>query len=1118
MASGVLVFFTTWVAAVLTVAAHLVGVRTLDRLAGPCGGMLHLDIAIAFVGLALGASLAGRRARASARPMRAVAILLGLLALHVTVLPRSVALFAGIFSGTSGPTLGARLPFELLAVGPALLGATLPYLLRSRIHAIPVTSARTGACAAALALGILSAPALTTHLLVWLGEASSGMLLGAVGGALAIAAFWRAPSTPQGEGPPEAAPLGLARDGRLPLGGAAVIGFVGACMWMALRPIVTLAVGSPLLAPPLMGLTLGVGLLAGALLGGYAQSRLREPGRWLSVGLLFFGICLVAAVESLGGLPALAIGADAGTGRSRLLYLGLRLLLLTALPTMFLASTLAGVVRGRASWTGAASDAGAQVATSLGLGALLGAVLMHLAVLPHRGPAGGLLVAGIVALAAAPLLRLLSSRPGRIPGALILVLPLAGLLLVGRVPGALASGPTGIEAALRQRTLPVGLSAPSREALAEVGGDLVGRPPRTAPAMPAPSGPLHALVTPRGTEIVGGDRGTGSVFEDGQARPDEAGVLLGLLPTLLTERTERALAIGYGGGWSVEGLRAGRAIKIDVLVQYGPHFRAERLLMGGPSRFEGDPRVRFHHGPTRPYLAAAAEDAYDVIACDLPPAHQDRGGTLLTTEGLELIASRLAPGGVVSLRVPLGGLASRHLVRIVATVRAHLPTVWIWGLEDGVLLVAAREPLTLEPTRWRTRLEGTSPAARTLLQRARLDTPARVVRRFVVDQTGAERLASGDLQVHADGTPALAYDAAWSALERNRGTDALAALDAHFPPDFGALLPDAATRERWLTDVLRSWHADDARRARFWARGMLSAKGVGFGVSRDALALRAQIAADTNQPVEAASLWRLARQQAPDDAELAAGLVGVLVRAMPSAEQRDATLEEIETLVTRFPDDGPVQAAAARAFADLDAFDRSAKAFEAARAAARKAPAGTGILEARRRLVADRPHADVLAVMQDDPALYEDPDALELYLGLLPALDHGTRREELTAALETLRRERAETARQEGREALHRGAYGEAAALLREALRQGPRQSGAWRQLAVASLLEAASGEPARVAVQLEAAAGAARTALGRAIRWAKEPATMRARAERILLAFGLSTAGLDGAPEADED
>jgi predicted membrane-bound spermidine synthase len=146
---------------------------------------------------------------------------------------------------------------------------------------------------------------------------------------------------------------------------------------------------------------------------------------------------------------------------------------------------------------------------------------------------------------------------------------------------------------------------------------------------------------------------------------------IGALGPLLHDAPRRVLVVGVGSGgtpWAAAASDSTETIRAIEIV--GPVIDVLRELAkanpDGPiARMKADPRWRIEVGDGRRLLARSA-GGYDVIVIDAVPPESSHSGLLYSAEFLELVSSRLAPGGLYVQWAP-----TRRVAETFATAFPH---------------------------------------------------------------------------------------------------------------------------------------------------------------------------------------------------------------------------------------------------------------------------------------------------------------------------------------------------------------------------------------------------------------------------------------------------------------
>jgi len=210
---------------------------------------------------------------------------------------------------------------------------------------------------------------------------------------------------------------------------------------------------------------------------------------------------------------------------------------------------------------------------------------------------------------------------------------------------------------------------------------------------------------------------------------------------------EDALVIGSGVGLTATSLTKIAGVQVDA---YEINQTLRRVMQRHPEGSLGaldNPRIHTIWRDARSGLALDPK-RYDIIIS--APLHLRQAGSsiLLSREYLELVRSRLKPGGVVAL-YSFEGQADQSLL-----VRHTVESVFRYGetFEKGLVTVASDSPIDLDPLRVRNRLR----RAPDLMREARIDLASRGGR--LLDALDSPRLRWGPIPyVITDDHPLVEY-------------------------------------------------------------------------------------------------------------------------------------------------------------------------------------------------------------------------------------------------------------------------------------------------------------------------------------------------------------------------
>lgn len=182
-------------------------------------------------------------------------------------------------------------------------------------------------------------------------------------------------------------------------------------------------------------------------------------------------------------------------------------------------------------------------------------------------------------------------------------------------------------------------------------------------------------------------------------------ILIGLLPSLLHEKPERALAVGLGIGSTAYSMAQDpRLGHVDCVEICGSEERLVASLAKRGSvpsqRLLADPRIDLIAGDGRRWLLSQ-EKPYDIIVVDAVRPNTAYSGNLYSVEFYELVASRLAPGGLFVQWIPTE--------RSLNSARKVFPYMVTGSVPDyfaSRFFIASKEPLFLDAATLRQRFAG----------------------------------------------------------------------------------------------------------------------------------------------------------------------------------------------------------------------------------------------------------------------------------------------------------------------------------------------------------------------------------------------------------------------------
>jgi spermidine synthase len=655
-------------------------------------------------GLALGSFAAGRIADRVRRPLMwfgACELLIGTTALAT---PQGLALLQQAYVRIY-PSLPPSLPvmtlarfaiaFALLLVPTALMGATLPLVIKSSVvrstrigerMALLYGMNTTGAIVGALAAGLFLIPQRGIHG-TFLAAAALNLLIGV--SALAIGtvviATGDAGDDVAGAGATAALTPLDTRRGRLVLWIFAVSGFTSLALEVVWSRVLTL-----FLRPTVYGFALILAaVLAGIAIGSYLVTPFLDRRRpWMAIlaGLeLAIGI---AAVLSFGPLAQMGpVSARLTPALSHVMAEWLVYPTVGSLLAIFPTALLMGLAFpiGLRLWTACGTTGARTLARRLGTfyslnvgGGILGAIVAGFFLLPSFGSQSSLITLGIISFAGG--LLLLAASELRRPAKMAI-----GILATAVFAGCVVTSGDPFEQFVEQRY------RGQRIVWREEGVDA------TPVVLVARDGEVSLTVN-------GNPQASSAPVQSFIHRS------IGHLPMMLHPEARDVLVIGLGGGATAGAVSIHDGVDVDVVELSGSVASASRFLESINYNVLSRPNVHLHIDDGRNFMLLTRRK-YDVVTADVIHPIYAGSGNLYSEEYFRLARSVLKPGGMVVQWV--AGTEAEYNM-IARTFLSVFPNTTVW--REGSLLIGTLEPLhlTRQDFEWKLQVAGRAQGARDL--------------------------------------------------------------------------------------------------------------------------------------------------------------------------------------------------------------------------------------------------------------------------------------------------------------------------------------------------------------------------------------------------------------------
>ncbi|MFN8523782.1 MAG: fused MFS/spermidine synthase [Chloroflexota bacterium] len=721
-------------------------VRLLSLSFGITVHAVTVVLASFMAGLAIGSLAGGRVAERLRRPLVAYAVVeLAVGAVAVATpwafhLLQDVtpALFGAL--GESEPLIfvaRVAISFGVLAVPTALMGATLPIIVKSSLGRSGQVLDRVGLLYAANTFGAISGAALAGFWLIggvgitpsiW-GAAVANALIGL--GALLLHAWVAGDEaralTPAGvaddrrtEGPLAAYPPAVRASALAAYGLGGVVSFALEVVWTRM---LALALDTSIYAFVTMLTMVLVGIAVGsAVIAMFAARRWHWPLVFagLQTGVALGGIW---AVWALSSLPELRAWLEATPGLNRLVSSPLRLNFVVAattiLPsTLAIGATFPVAARIYAAGQEHASERLGQIYAANVFGAIFGSALGGFVLLPALGTQSALLwlSVGSLVLAAALVLSAVDLTPRLRVGT-------AGTLAA--VFFVLWAVHPDLYAAMFRARFPDATVEWYREG-------------------------LESTVT-----VVKAPDGIRTLYTNSRGQANDEPVLVGYhrriahTPLLVRPNTADVLIVGLGAGHTAGSILQHPGTRVEVVELSDAVLSGARLFSNVNYGVVDNPGFSLRLGDGRNFLLTTNKK-YDLISNDTIQPFDAGSNHLYSADYYRLVQRALKPGGVMAQWIgPLDEVQYKTMLRTYARV---FPYMTLWLTAD--LAIGSNEPIQLDLAATARRFS--DPRAREALATAGFNRPEDVAAAFVA--TREEVLAYvGDGPILTDDRPLVEY-------------------------------------------------------------------------------------------------------------------------------------------------------------------------------------------------------------------------------------------------------------------------------------------------------------------------------------------------------------------------
>ncbi|MEK6222850.1 MAG: fused MFS/spermidine synthase [Chloroflexota bacterium] len=254
-------------------------------------------------------------------------------------------------------------------------------------------------------------------------------------------------------------------------------------------------------------------------------------------------------------------------------------------------------------------------------------------------------------------------------------------------------------------------------------------------------------------------------------------VLISHIPLAMKPAPKKVLMVGYASGISVGAITThDRVGEIDVVELEPAIIRAAEYFIEHNNDALNDPRVNLFINDGRNHLTLARDDYYDLIISEPPNPWLSGVSNLFTDEFWTLGKSKLKSDGVWSQWVQMYAMEPEDVQSLLKTFAQHYNHVALFRLNlNDLLMVGSDEPLALDIENFQTLFNEDDIAQQ--MYRSNLDNGADVLGLYAFGQDQIFELA-GDIDINTDDNMRIEYSAPLNLHASTRGPNNLMLSEA----------------------------------------------------------------------------------------------------------------------------------------------------------------------------------------------------------------------------------------------------------------------------------------------------------------------------------------------------